>query len=95
MSKEFSPILLLNVDRHKRKKNFKNKQKTKIQNVKKSKNDMEIADMQCDLNGTFEKRRQLRIELLMKMTCPNVSNDQFDILTEKLIDLEEGFIQGS
>ena len=95
LSKEFCPILLLQVDRHKRKKHLKNKQNTKIQNVNKLRNDMEIADMKCDLNGTFEKRRQLRKELLMKMTCPNVSNDQFDILTEKLIDLEEGFIQGT
>ena len=95
LSKEFLPILLLNVDRHKRKKCLKNEQKTKNQNVKKLRNDIEIADMKYDLNGTFEKRCQLRKELLIKMTCPNVSNDQFDILTEKLIDLEEGFIQGT
>ena len=95
LSKEFSLGLRFNVDHQKRMKHHKKKQKTKTRNAKISTNDMEIADIKCDLSGTFEKRRQLRKELLVKMTCPNVPNDPFDILMEKLIDLEEGFIQGA
>ena len=91
---EFFPIPIRRSKDRKRHK----KVKGKIKNKGKLSHDSLVNDtghtsVKFDSNHAFEKRKTQRIELLRKLSCLGVSNEQFDRLAEDLIDLEESFIQ--